>query len=120
MTGEVPKAQIYHTIHGYGGLLACLGGGINHAPVLLTEHGIYTRERGGILSAEWVAPAFRQRWIRFFAMLSQEIYRRAWRVTSLFGRARQTQIDMGAPASKCLVISQRHPIRTVLRHSAQA
>ena len=37
-------------------------------------------------------------------MLSQEIYRRAWRVTSLFGRARQTQIDMGAPASKCLVI----------------
>lgn len=106
MTGEVPKAQIYHAIStGYGGLLACLGGSINHAPVLLTEHGIYTREREEeILSAEWVAPAFRQRWIRFFAMLSQEIYRRAWRVTSLFGRARQTQIDMGAPASKCLVI----------------
>ena len=82
-----------------------MGGSINHAPVLLTEHGIYTREREEeILSAEWVAPAFRQRWIRFFAMLSQEIYRRAWRVTSLFGRARQTQIDMGAPASKCLVI----------------
>ena len=106
MTGEVPKAQIYHAIStGYGGLLACLGGSINHAPVLLTEHGIYTREREEeILSAEWVAPAFRQRWIRFFAMLSQEIYRRAWRVASLFGRARQTQIDMGAPASKCLVI----------------
>lgn len=48
MTGEVPKAQIYHAIStGYGGLLACLGGSINHAPVLLTEHGIYTREREG-------------------------------------------------------------------------
>lgn len=71
MGSEVPEAQIYHAIStGYGGLLACLGGSINHAPVLLTEHGIYTREREEeIISAEWVSPAFRPRWIRFFYML---------------------------------------------------
>ena len=106
MSGEVPQAQIYHAIStGYGGLLACLGGSLNHKPVLLTEHGIYTREREEeIISAEWVEPSFRPRWIRFFAMLSEEIYRRAWKVTSLFGNARLTQIDMGASASKCMVI----------------
>ena len=102
----VPQAQVYHAIStGYGGLLACLGGCVCQAPVLLTEHGIYTREREEeLLQAEWVAPAFRAQWIRFFAMLSEEIYRRAFRVSSLFGRARQTQIEMGCPVEKCLVI----------------
>ena len=106
MTGEVPKAQIYHAIStGYGGLLACLGGSINHAPVLLTEHGIYTREREEeIIRADWVVPSFKDRWIRFFYLLSEEIYRRAFRVTSLFHNARKTQIDMGCDADKCLVI----------------
>lgn len=103
---DVPKAQIYHAIStGYGGLLACLGGCMNRAPVLLTEHGIYTREREEeILQADWVAPAFRKRWIRFFALLSEEIYRRAYRVNSLFRNARQLQIDMGCQAEKCIVI----------------
>ena len=85
--------------------VAYADGSINHAPVLLTEHGIYTREREEeIISAEWVLPAFRPRWIRFFYMLSEQIYHRAWRITSLFGRARLIQIDMGAPADACQVI----------------
>ncbi|MCC2728877.1 DUF3492 domain-containing protein, partial [Blautia sp. MSK22_86] len=70
-----------------------------HAPVLLTEHGIYTREREEeIISAEWVSPAFRPRWIRFFYMLSEQIRRRASRIPSLFGRAPLIPISMGAPA----------------------
>ena len=103
---EVPKAQIYHAIStGYGGLLACLGGCMQQAPVLLTEHGIYTREREEeLLQAAWVAPAFRGRWIRFFAMLSEAVYQQAFRVSSLFHHARQTQIEMGCPAEKCIVI----------------
>lgn len=102
----VPQAQVYHAIStGYGGLLACLGGSVYHAPVLLTEHGIYTREREEeILQAGWVAPAFRSRWIRFFRMLSETIYRRAFRVSSLFSNARQMQIDMGCTPEKCIVI----------------
>ena len=106
ISGEVPKAQVYHAIStGYGGLLACLGGCMHHAPVLLTEHGIYTREREEeIIRAEWVVPSFKNRWIRFFYMLSEEIYRRAYRVTSLFTNARRTQIEMGCAAEKCIVI----------------
>ena len=106
LTGAVPKAQMYHAIStGYGGLLACLGGSLNRAPVVLTEHGIYTREREEeIIRAEWVVPSFKNRWIRFFYMLSEEIYRRAFRVSSLFYNARRTQIEMGCSAEKCIVI----------------
>ncbi|MFQ7393267.1 MAG: GT4 family glycosyltransferase PelF [Collinsella aerofaciens] len=103
---EVPVADVYHAIStGYGGLLACLGSSVHHAPVLLTEHGIYTREREEeIIRADWVVPSFKDRWIRFFYLLSEETYRRAFRVTSLFHNARKTQIDMGCDADKCLVI----------------
>ena len=103
---EVPVADVYHAIStGYGGLLASLGSSMNNAPVLLTEHGIYTREREEeIIRADWVVPSFKDRWIRFFYLLSEEIYRRAFRVTSLFHNARKTQIDMGCDADKCLVI----------------
>ena len=106
MTGEVPEADCYHAIcTGYGGLLACLGGCVHHRPVLLTEHGIYTREREEeIIRAEWVVPSFKSRWIRFFYMLSEEIYRRAFRVSSLFYNARRTQIEMGCDGAKCIVI----------------
>ena len=69
---EVPVADVYHAIStGYGGLLASLGSSMNNAPALLTEHGIYTREREEeIIRADWVVPSFKDRWIRFFYLLS--------------------------------------------------
>ena len=114
LTGEVPKADLYHAIcTGYGGLLACRGGSTFHRPVLLTEHGIYTREREEeIIRAEWVRPDFKERWIRFFYMLSEQIYRQAFRVTSLFTSARSIQIGMGCPAEKCVVIPNGIPYET--------
>ena len=114
LTGEVPKADLYHAIcTGYGGLLACRGGSTFHRPVLLTEHGIYTREREEeIIRAEWVRPDFKERWIRFFYMLSEQIYRQAFRVTSLFASARSIQIGMGCPAEKCIVIPNGIPYET--------
>lgn len=103
---EVPKADVYHAIcTGYGGMLACLGGWMYQKKVLLTEHGIYTREREEeIIRAKWVVPSFKKQWISFFYMLSDIIYRRAFRVTCLFTNAMQIQIQMGCDAKKCRVI----------------
>lgn len=107
MGQDVPKADAYHAIcTGYGGLLACLGGYVHKKPVLLTEHGIYTREREEeIIRAGWVQPAFKDQWIRFFYMLSDIIYTRAFRITSLFGHARHTQIELGCKPEICRVIA---------------
>lgn len=104
---EVPQADAYHAIAtGYGGMLAALGHYVTKAPMLLTEHGIYTREREEeIIRAQWVVPSFKQQWIRFFYMLSDLAYRTADQITSLFTNARKTQIEIGAAAERCRVIA---------------
>ena len=106
MGSKIPEADCYHSIcTGYGGLLASMAAHIKKKPLLLTEHGIYTREREEeIIRAKWVAKAFKGQWIKFFYMLSDLIYEKAFRVTSLFTRAMYTQIDMGCDPSKCRVI----------------
>ncbi len=106
MGGHIPEADCYHAIcTGYGGLLATMAAYIKKKPMLLTEHGIYTREREEeIIRAKWVAQAFKPHWIKFFYMLSDLTYERAFRVTALFTRAMETQIDMGCEAKKCRVI----------------
>lgn len=103
---DVPEADVYHAIAtGYGGLLASLGSYCHQAPLLLTEHGIYTREREEeIIRAQWVLPSFKKQWIKFFYMLSDIIYERASRVTSLFTNAMYTQIEIGCKKEKCKVI----------------
>ena len=106
MGSEVPKADVYHAIcTGYGGLLACLGGHVYKKKVLLTEHGIYTREREEeIIRAKWVQPAFKKQWISFFYMLSDIIYTRAFLVSALFTNAMHAQIQMGCDKGKCRVV----------------
>ena len=106
MMQEVPKADLYHTIcTGYAGIMAVAAGYKTNNPVLLTEHGIYSREREEeIIRAQWVQPAFKRQWIKFFYMLSDAIYSRARKVTSLFDRAMKTQIELGADPDKCFVI----------------
>lgn len=72
----VPEADVYHAIAtGYGGLLASLGSWLYHKPLLLTEHGIYTREREEeIIRAKWVIPSFKKQWIRFLYAVGCDLY----------------------------------------------
>ncbi len=103
---KVPEADIYHTVcTGYGGLLGALGAYKSGKPLILTEHGIYSREREEeIIRAKWVIPAFKKQWIKFFYMLSDAVYSRAEFITSLFGNASRIQQDLGAAREKCMVI----------------
>jgi glycosyltransferase involved in cell wall biosynthesis len=103
---EIPEADAYHAIcTGYGGMIAAMAATLRKKPLLLTEHGIYTREREEeIIRAKWVSRVFKPHWIRFFYMLSDLTYERAFRVTCLFNRAMETQIEMGCAREKCRVI----------------
>lgn len=106
LSQPIPDADMYHTIcTGYGGLLATMAGIIRKKPLMLTEHGIYSREREEeIIRASWVLPTFKRQWIRFFYMLSDAVYQQATAISSLFQRAMETQIELGAAAEKCRVI----------------
>ena len=103
---EVPKADMYHSIAtGYSGILARLGSYKYKVPYMITEHGIYTREREEeIIRAKWVLPAFKRFWVRFFYMLSEGAYEKATMITSLYAGARKIQTDMGCDPDKCVYI----------------
>lgn len=101
-----PEADIYHSVAtGYAGILGSLFRYRTGKPFIVTEHGIYTREREEeILKASWVSTYFKKSWICFFTSLCLCAYHRADRIISLFYGARRIQIALGADASKCSVI----------------
>jgi glycosyltransferase involved in cell wall biosynthesis len=101
-----PQADVYHAIStGYAGVVATCAGYMFGKPVLLTEHGIYTREREEeIIRAKWTKGIYKDLWIEHFYKLSNCIYDRADRIYSLFKKARETQIEIGCDEERTRVI----------------
>lgn len=104
--GEMPRADLYHAVSaGYAGVLGAMASYSYGKPYVLTEHGIYTREREEeILRTEWVPPQFVDLWISMFYMFSQCAYDAADCVTALFKRASFIQQEIGCDPDKCAVI----------------
>jgi glycosyltransferase involved in cell wall biosynthesis len=102
----MPEADLYHSPStGYAGVLAALASIKYNKPFVLTEHGIYTREREEeILRSDWVISHFKDYWISMFFMFARFAYQRAHRVTSLYGRASQIQQELGCLEEKCEVV----------------
>ncbi|MEZ5963021.1 MAG: GT4 family glycosyltransferase PelF [Planctomycetota bacterium] len=115
----IPRARAYHTVStGYAGYLAALAKLRFGAPMILTEHGIYTKERRiEIATAAWIpesregralldvtAPYFKKMWNRHFAMLSRTCYAHADRIFTLYGGNKTEQIRDGADADKIEVV----------------
>lgn len=107
LTQDIPKADLYHaTATGYSGILGSLGKWKYQVPYIVTEHGIYTREREEeLLRAKWVIPSFRKQWIGLFYNFSDCAYTYADKVTSLFEGARGTQERLGCEGHKLQVIA---------------
>ena len=107
LTQDAPEADVYHSIAtGYCGILGTLGSIRNKKPLIITEHGIYTREREEeILRSRWTVPNLKDLWIDFFNLLSFGAYKYATYVTSLFEHASETQINLGCPPDKTSVIN---------------
>ncbi len=103
---KVPKANIYHSVAtGYSGFLGAIIAHQKKGKVILTEHGIYPREREEeILGATWVDSDFKQIWIDYFYYLSKLAYRHSDKIIALFEYNRQIQIEYGAPIEKTAVI----------------
>lgn len=106
MGDKPPEADLYYAVSaGYAGVLGSMAGALSGKPFLLTEHGIYTREREEeILRTDWVPPHFKDLWISMFYMFTRCAYHYADHVTSLFHRASLIQQEIGCDAAKCVVI----------------
>lgn len=106
LQNPIPKADLYHSVStGYAGVVASLGKHLYEKPFLLTEHGIYTREREEeIIRAEWTKGYFKDMWIQHFYKLSRCAYNYADQVVSLFSLNRELQIELGCSPEKTVII----------------
>lgn len=102
---DVVDADIYHSVStGYSGILATSLSIKNNKPYLLSEHGIYAREREEeLLKAKWVTGIYKKFWIDFFYSISTASYKHASKITSLFNSNRDIQISLGVDEEKALV-----------------
>lgn len=116
---ELPPAKVYHTIStGYAGYLGAVLAHRTGRPLVLSEHGIYTKERRiDLFSAQWIsdnqpilernagdAGYFRELWIRLFESLGRMCYDAADPVVALYEANRLREIADGAdPVTTCLV-----------------
>lgn len=102
---KVPKADLYHCVAtGYAGVLGSMAKSLYGCRMMISEHGIYTREREEeILRAEWVKGVYKNIWIDQFRKMSKLAYDSADLVTSLYEHARELQIELGCPPQKTMV-----------------
>lgn len=113
-------AKVYHTIStGYAGLFSVMLNLLHERPLILTEHGIYTKERKIDLSqVDWINDAeavfghaqgkeisyLRRLWIRFFESIGQLVYSTADPILSISEGNKRRQIFEGASGDKISVI----------------
>lgn len=105
MQMELPRADLYHCVAtGYAGVLGSMAKHRYGSRLLISEHGIYTREREEeLIKAKWVSGIYKNIWIAQFRKMSRLAYERSNLVTSLFEHARELQTELGCPAEKTMV-----------------
>lgn len=102
---DIPKADLYHCVAtGYAGVLGSMAKYFHGSSVLISEHGIYTREREEeLIKAKWVQGIYKDIWIEQFKKMSLLAYQKADIVTCLYQHARSLQIELGCPENKIMV-----------------
>lgn len=102
---KIPKADLYHcTATGYAGILGSMAKHIHGGRLLISEHGIYTREREEeLIKAKWVQGIYKDIWIEQFHKMSNLAYERADLVTSLYEHARELELELGCPLEKTMI-----------------
>ena len=105
MQTELPKADLYHCVAtGYAGVLGAMAKHFYGSRLLISEHGIYTREREEeLIKAKWVAGIYKNIWIDQFRKMSKLAYNEGTLITSLFEHARELQVELGCPVEKTMV-----------------
>ncbi len=138
LAATVPVADVYHSVStGYAGVVGAVASFRANRPLLLTEHGIYARERDiEIARASWIddvggaqpgdprVPArtspLRRWWSHFFARLSQVAYHQAAAIVTLSEINRQKQLADGAAVDKTAIIANGVDVDALVAAAAPA
>jgi glycosyltransferase involved in cell wall biosynthesis len=110
----LPVRAIHTVSTGYAGFLGALLKRRRGCPLILSEHGIYTKERKiDLFQSEWIKDSrslfhknaaeisyIRRLWIRFFESLGRLCYDSSDIITALYEANRQRQIADGADPAR--------------------
>ncbi len=115
----LPQAGVYHAVStGFCGLLGTLAKLRSGRPLLVTEHGIYTREREiEIAQSPWLSQLtqahrlrnrrlgfFQQWWLNIYRFMEKMTYEVADALISITGVNREYQLKHGADIGKLKII----------------
>jgi glycosyltransferase involved in cell wall biosynthesis len=135
---SVPATRVFHAVTtGYAGLLGAILQQRTGRPLILTEHGIYTKERKIELESRFLRDApdglvetsgvgmeyYHETWLRMFEGIGRLTYLASRPIISLYEQNRQRQIRDGADAERTMIIpngvdiSRFEPLRA--RHPEQ-
>jgi glycosyltransferase involved in cell wall biosynthesis len=106
LAAKAPEADVYHSLStGFAGLAALAAKLRKGKPFLLTEHGLYHKEREiEIRKAAFVRGYQRDLWIRIYNSVARMCYEGADLCTSLFEENRHYQLELGASPERTVVI----------------
>lgn len=117
---NAPSASLYHSVStGYAGYLGAMLKSRTGVPYIISEHGIYTKEREiDLAHVDWIVDEYnpfkvgldenmgflRQTWIRFFRSLGRMSYGGADHIYTLYNGNRTRQIEDGCPEELLTII----------------
>ena len=118
---KVMPAKVYHSAcTGYASTIGALFSRLTGSPLMISEHGIYTRERRiEIFDADWISVDssvplsldlqrqsnyFKEWWVNLFFSLSRTSYNAATQIFSLFEANKRDQVKDGAKSDKVKII----------------
>ena len=103
---KLPEADVYHSVAtGYCGVLGGMAATRYKKPYMITEHGVYSREREAeILKSNWAKADFKGVWIRYFYYLARLSYHSADRLYTLFEHNGKIAADLGCELEKIEIV----------------
>lgn len=103
---ELPQADVYHSVAtGYCGVVGATAAYIYAKPFILTEHGIYSREREEeIIKSSWAKGDFKLVWIQYFYSLAKLSYDKADKVITLFEKNAEIEVSLGCKREKIQIV----------------
>lgn len=103
---DLPEADIYHSVAtGYCGIIGSVAAEVYGKPFLITEHGIYSRERETeIIKSSWAEGDFKSVWIQYFYNIAKLAYSTASRVITLFEQNAVIEQELGCDPAKISIV----------------
>lgn len=103
---HIPEADLYHSVsNGYSGIIGSLASSLYNKPFIITEHGIYTREREEeIIKSKWLSEYMKDIWIDFFCNIAKYSYDHAAKVITLFNKNKEIEMELGCAEEKIEII----------------